>query len=316
MQTTPDRQQTQQAAKDGLAPVARPDSSPARSRRVDTGSEWFWPVVNLVGLVVVITVNVLANVMEFNGLTTSEVVNHDPVYFQPAGWAFSIWSVIYVLLAVFVAYTFLSVGRENSRMRKISPIFLVSNIANALWIVFWHWEQWDLTLATMAVLLVSLILLYYLLRRRRGIATQPATIERLMVWTPFSVYLAWVSVATLSNVAVWSDRTGADIWGMDGRWTAVIFLLGLVAATALMALWLRDPTYAVVIIWAAAGITLEQWDRSKLVSIAAGLTVVLATALAVFGSLLAFEQRQRGRVLPSAAAADDHHRRFWQRPRT
>ena len=285
------------------------------ARRVDTSSEWFWPVINLVGLVAVIAINALANITQFNGLSTGEVVNRDPVHFQPAGWTFSIWSVIYALLAVFVVYTFLPVGRRDPRMRLVAPAFLLSNIANALWIVVWHYEQWGVSLAIMTVLLLALIAIYYLLRRRRGHATQPPTIERLMVWSPFSVYLGWVSVAFLSNVAVWSDRTGTDVLGMGGAALAVVFLLVLLVATALMALWMRDPTYAVVIAWAALGIMVEQWDRSKLVSIVAALTVLLAGALTVFGSLLAFEMRLRGHVLPSAPQPDDHHRRFWQRPR-
>ncbi|MBA2556754.1 MAG: tryptophan-rich sensory protein [Chloroflexi bacterium] len=284
-----------------------------QARPFEPASEWFWPVINLLGLLGVIAINAMANILEFNGLSTGDVVNRNPVYFQPAGWTFSIWSVIYALLAVFVVYTFMRAGRDDPRMRLISPVFLVSNIANALWIVFWHWEQWEITLILMGVLLAALIVFYYLLRRRRGIAAQPPAMERLMVWTPFSVYIGWVSVALFANIAVWLDRTGTAIWGMDGRWTAVTMVGVLLVVTALMSLVLRDPTYAVVITWSALGIAAEQWDRSMVVSIVAMLAVVLAAALAVLGSLLAFEQRQRRHALPATSRRPSEPRHLWQR---
>ena len=289
------------------------DSTDGPTRRtIDPSSQWFWPIINLIGLIGVVATNVLANIMEFNGLSTGDVVNQDPVYFQPAGFTFSIWSLIYILLAAFVVYTFLPAGRRNPRIRTASALFLLSNIANGLWIVVWHYAQWTASLAVMGVLVLSLILIYYVLRRGRGHAAQPTTIERLMVWTPFSVYIGWVSVATGSNIAVWSDRTGNAIWGMDGRWLAVSILFVLLGCTLLMTTWLRDPTYAAVIVWASAGIAVEQWDRSTLVVVMASITLLIAVTLAIFGSLLAFETRQRGHVLPSAPESTGKEH-FWQR---
>lgn len=285
----------------------------APQRRVNTSSEWFWPVVNLVGLVAVVAVNALANILPFNDQTTGEVLTKDPIRFQPAGWAFSIWSLIYVLLAAFVVYSFLPPGRETPRVRRVGPLFLVANIANVLWLVFWHWEQWTVTLVAMTALLAALVLIYLGLRRGHGGKIQPPTAERLMVWTPFSVYLGWITVAFLANVAVWLDRTGRDLWGMDANWTAIVLLVAAVLATAVMALWERDPTYALAVAWGALGIGAEQWDASKMVSVAAILAVVALLALAVFGSLLAFELRLAGHVLPQPETARGRWWRFRRR---
>ena len=280
----------------------QPGARTPRAKRIDTGSEWFWPIVNLLGLVCVVAINALANIIPFNGITTGEVVNRNPVYFQPAGWTFSIWSLIYLLLAVFVVYSFLPVSRHDARIRRIAPVFLASNILNALWLVLWHWEQWAASTIVLALLLVALALIYYLLRRGIGRNIQPPPLERLMVWTPFSVYFGWATIAVLANIAVWLDRTGADLWGMDGRWTAVVFILAALVATAVMAVLLRDPAYALVVTWALVGLTAEQWDRSLLVAITAMIAAVLAAALALFGSLLAFEQRAAGHELPQPEA--------------
>jgi translocator protein len=278
-----------------VAPAERPETAvepagAAPRRRIDTSSEWYWPVVNLLGLAAAISVNILANTVPFNGLTTGEVVRRDPVYFQPAGWTFSIWSLIYLLLVVFVVYTFLPIGRRESWLSMVGPAFLVANLANIAWLVLWHWERWTLTLVAMGVLLAVLALIYWVLRRDRRFR-QPPTAERLMVWTPFSVYLGWVTVAFLANISVWLDREGSDLFGMGGRWAAVALIGIALAATAWMIIWWRDPTYAVVVGWGLLGIVAEQWDRSKPVAFAAIVAAVLVAALAVFGSLLAFELR-------------------------
>jgi hypothetical protein len=274
-----------------LRPTEPSTTTEREGRRLDTSSEWFWPAVNLIGLLAVVGVNALANIVPFNGMTTGEVVNRDPVYFQPAGWTFSIWSLIYLLLAAYVVYSFLPVGRADARTRRIAPVFLASNIFNALWLVLWHWERWLASTVMLAGLALSLLVIYGILRRGRRAGAQPGAIERLMVWTPFSVYLGWASIALLANIAVWMDRNRIDLWGMDGRWTAITFMLIALVATALMAIWQRDPTYALVIVWALVGIVAFQWDRSRLVSISAVVVATVAAGLAVFGSLLAFEMR-------------------------
>lgn len=292
-------------------PVARPVRAAPR-RRIDSGSEWFWPVVSLIGLAVVVAVNILANTVPFNGQTTGEVLRKDPVHFQPAGWTFAIWSLIYLLLFVFVVYIFLPIGRHQPWLRVVGPAFVVANVANVAWLVAWHWEQWTLTLVAIGALLATLALIYWALRRGRGPRAQPPTAERLMAWTPFSVYLGWVTVAFLANIDVWLDRTGSELWGMGGRGAAVTLIGIAVLAAALMVLWPRDPTYAVVVAWGMVGIVAEQWDRSKLVAFAAIVAAVLAVALAVFGSLLAFELRLTGNIT-TAPRTEARRRGFFAR---
>lgn len=295
-----------------VEPVVEPVTAAPPRRRIDTSSEWYWPVVGLIGLAAVVAVNILANTVPFNGQTTGEVLRGDPVSFQPAGWTFAIWTLIYLLLAVFVVYTFLPIGRREPWLGIVGPAFLVANVANIAWVVLWHWEQWTLTLVAMGVLLAVLALIYWALRRGRGARVQPPTAERMMVWTPFSVYLGWATVAFLANISVWLDREGSDFLGMGGRWAAVTLIVIAVLAAALLVLWPRDPTYAVVVGWGLLGIIAEQWDRSKLVAFAAIVAVVLVAALAVFGSLLAFELRLT-RDVRTAPRFEGRRRGFFSR---
>jgi hypothetical protein len=100
----------------------------------ERGSSWHWPLINLLGLLAVLAINFLANWIPFNNQTTGEVLTKNPIFFQPAGWAFIIWGVIYALLLVFVIYSLLPGGRRSRRVRRIGPVFLVANIANAVWL--------------------------------------------------------------------------------------------------------------------------------------------------------------------------------------
>lgn len=277
----------------------RATGSTSGRRRVDPANPWFWPLINLAGLVAVVAVNALANIIPFNDITTGEVINREPISFQPAGWTFSIWGFIYVLLTVFVIYSLLPRGRRDFRMSRIGPLFLVANIANIAWLFLWHYEQWLPSVNVMAVLLISLALVYAGLRRTRR-NRLPDTMERLMVWTPFSVYLGWIVVAFIANVSGWRDRTGADVIDVSDRWWAVVMILVVLAITAVMALWMHDPAFVLVTVWASVGIGVEQWDRSTLVAVVAFIAALLAAALAIVASLIAFEQRTVATALPQS----------------
>jgi len=292
--------ETRESRPNGQTPGPSQDEPRASGRsggsRIDVRSEWFWPLVNLVGLIAVVAMNALATIVGFNGQSTGDVVNSDPVSFQPAGWAFSIWSLIYALLVAFVVYSFLPPGRRDPRIAGIGPAFLVANIANISWLLLWHWEQWFASLLVILVLLLALAYIY--MRLRRGTADQPATGERLMVWTPFSVYLGWITVAVLANVTVWSERTGTEISGLSPQGWAAVAVVIAVAAAALMAVWRRDPSYTAVIAWGVLAVAVEQWDRSKGVAITAIIGALIAAALVVFAALLAYETRVKGHELP------------------
>ena len=145
---------------------------------------------NIVALVVVIAVNALANILRFGGQTTGEVSDKYHSLFTPAGFTFGIWTVIYLLLAVFVVYQALPAQRENSALLRIGPWFKLGCAANALWMVAWHLEWIMVSLLLMAILLYSLIVIY---TQMDGEAWQ--------IRLPFSMYLGWIAVAIIANAS-------------------------------------------------------------------------------------------------------------------
>lgn len=262
-----------------------------RRIRFQRSSSWYWPTLNLAGLVAVVAINFLANWLKFNGQTTGEVVTKDPVSFQPATWAFTIWALIYVVLAVFVVYGFLPGGRRSRRVRRIGPLFLSANLANIAWIFLWHWEQFTATLIVMVILLISLVVIYILAHAPDRQGRAPTRTQRFAIQLPFSLYLGWICVATLANTAVWLDRRHWNDGPFSPTAWAVIFIVVGLILTAGMALFRHDATFAVVFVWAYVAIAQQQWGHSKLVAIVAGVAAVGAAAATVFAFMLSFDRR-------------------------
>ena len=125
-------------------------------------------IVNVLAVLATIVVNTLAIVLPLNGLDTAEIAHRFDVYFLPADYVFSIWSVIYVGLIAFAVYQALPSQRDNQRLARIGYLFALSCVANMAWIFLWHYEQLALSVIVMLALLGLLISIYVRLDIGRG----------------------------------------------------------------------------------------------------------------------------------------------------
>lgn len=225
----------------------------------------FWRILNVLSLVAVLTVNFLATSLPINNVTTAEISDRYPVLFTPAGYVFSIWGLIYLLLIGFAIYQSLPGQAGNPLLKRIGALFFLTNLFNSLWIFAWHYERLSLSLLIMLALLITLIILSI---RLHSTAVKTSTAEAWLVKIPFSVYLGWISVATIANVSVVLYSLNWSGWGFGAPvWTvvmiAVAVLLGLLAARLR-----RDAAFMLVLVWALIGIGIKQ----------AGITAVQGTA--------------------------------------
>ena len=245
---------------------------------------WVW--INVVAVVATIAINGLANALPLNGLTTGDISDRFDVYFVPAGYVFSIWGVIYLGLIAFALYQVLPSQRDNPRLKRVGPWFALSCVANIVWLFLWHYERFPLTLVAMVALLVFLIGVY--LRLGIGQDDVPAA-EQWLVRLPFSIYLGWVSVATIANVTSLLDYLGWNGWGIsEVVWTVVMLGVGAVLTTV-VSLSRRDVAYALVIVWAFAGIAVKHSDTS-LVFITAIIGAVWAAGVGTVAAVRSLRQ--------------------------
>ena len=225
--------------------------------------------INLGTYVFMVGMNILASALPLNAQTTAEVSDRYPTLFTPAGYVFSIWGLIYILLGAFVVRGFI---RDDERVEGLGYLFAISSIINGTWIIAWHWEALAVSLVLMLVLLATLILIVLRLQR-----SAPRSLrQRWMVDIPFSVYLGWISVATIANVAVVLSSANWDGFGIGPvAWTIVVIgAAGLLGA--LSVLRKGDVAYTLVIIWALSGVGAANADRLILAGTAWGMGVLLA----------------------------------------
>lgn len=201
-----------------------------------------------------LVINVLANALPINGLNTGQISDRFRVYFVPAGYVFSIWGVIYLGLIAFAIFQALPSRRDNPRLRATGWWISLGGLANSIWILLWHYEQFPLTLIAMLVLLATLIVTY--LRLGIGRTAAPAA-ETWAVRLPFSIYLGWITVATVANATSLLDYLKWDRFGIAPEIWMVIVLAAVLVIAALMSITRRDVAYALVILWALAGIAVK-----------------------------------------------------------
>jgi benzodiazapine receptor len=243
------------------------------------------------GVIATIVVSGLANALPFNNQATGDIANQyrGQNLWLPAGYVFAIWGLIYVGFIAYAVYQTLPAQTENPRLRRIGWPFVASCAANIIWLLFFHYNQFVLSMVAMVVLLAALVAVYLLLGR--GQMAVPAG-ERWAVRLLFSIYLGWITVATVANAAhvfVSEGWTGQPLGPLP--WLIIMYVVA-VALAALMALTRRDVAYLLVLVWAFIGIAVNYNDMAGvLIS-----SIIAALAVAVLAALIAARSMWQGKA--------------------
>jgi hypothetical protein len=225
-----------------------------------------------------IVVNILANALPINGLNTGQISDRFDIYFVPAGYVFSIWLVIYIGLLAFAIYQALPSQRDNPHVARVFWPYLVNGVANITWIFLWHYEQFALTLPAMLVILGSLLTIFVRLWRARAALS---TVDRWAILVPFTVYLGWISVATVANVTQLLYYLGWGGWGISPELWAVLMLIIAAGIAVAMSLRHASVAYVAVFVWAYIGIAVEHSGTQVVSLTSAVLAAVILLSLAL-----------------------------------
>jgi hypothetical protein len=233
---------------------------------------------NLLTVILALGVNILATTLPLNGQSTGEISDRFRVYFVPAGYVFSIWGLIYLGWIAFTIFQLQPSQRDNPRLRRLGYLFALSNLSNAAWLFCWHYNQFGLSVFVMLTLLGLLIASYLRLNVNRS------SVSRLEYWSVdvlFSIYLGWITVATVANISDWLYFVGWDGFGIPPQTWAVIMLAVASLLGLAMAIFRRDIGYLSVLVWAFVGIAVKQVS-APLVTTSAWIAAGLMAALAIF----------------------------------
>jgi len=234
--------------------------------------------INLLSMVLALTVNILASALPLNGQNTGEISDRFQVYFVPAGYVFSIWGIIYIGWIALTIFQFQRSQRASPRLRRLGYLFALSNLANAAWLFCWHYNQFGLSVLVMLALLGLLIASYLRLDVNRS------SVSRFEYWSVdilFSVYLGWITVATVANISDWLYYIGWDAFGISAQVWAVVMLCVASLLGLAMAITRRDTGYLVVLLWAFIGIAVKQ-TSAPLVMVSAWMAAMFILGLVTY----------------------------------
>jgi hypothetical protein len=166
---------------------------------------------------------------------------------------------------------------------------------NSAWIFLWHYNLFELTVPVMVSLLLTLVTIYLRLDIGR---TSPRAREKWLTNVPFSVYLGWITIATIANVTALLYYLNWNGFGISPEvWTVAILLIGAAIASTLI-FTRADFAYALVVVWAYAGIVVKQ-STAPIVAATAALGALIVIAVLV-AARLQRAQRSRSQLIASA----------------
>lgn len=240
-------------------------------------------ISNGVAFVFTIVMNYMSNTGVFNGQTMKTISDKYFNLFTPAGYAFSIWGLIYLGLLGFVFYTgrglFKKVA-DNSLLTKIGWWFVISCMGNSLWVVLWLYDYTALSSIVMIIMLIALIKIII----NVGVGkVQFSTKEYLFVALPFSLYIGWISVALIANMAALLTKIDWSGWGISEITWTIIMLVVAGFVNLFMVFYRNIPEFGLVGIWAVLAISVSNANKGGNLSIVYTCYVVaVVLVLAVF----------------------------------
>lgn len=207
------------------------------------------------------------------------VADQEQAIIQPAGYTFSIWGLIYVMLFVWIAKLFLKKSKEVTDELSFWPI--VNFLLNGLWIVVFTMQQVGISVLVILGLLLTVIVMY-----RKLNVSSFHWIDRL----PFSVYFGWVTVAVVVNIFTWLNQMNMlNFFGLDELVWTIIGLVITLFTCLFVAYKFTDGVYSLVFVWAYVGIFVEnQYDDLSL-----AVVLFLCIAFQIFISVRIFFKRSK-----------------------
>ena len=264
----------------------------------------FFMIGNSLAVIFSIIVNALANILPINGKNTGGLSDNIPNLFVPTGLTFAIWGVIYLLIILFMLYQINDIiikKKDVDYVGKIGFYFMLASIANIIWIFMWHYEKVALSILPMLVLLISLLMIYERLEIGK---IKISFKEKMFIHLPISVYISWITVATIANITALLVTIGWDGFGLSEQlWTMLVLIIAALI-TIIIIITRKDYACSLVVIWALLGITIKRLSsdiyygvQTVIAYTAAACIIIIAVTILI---MFFYTQRQKSKILKTA----------------
>ncbi|MBD2355304.1 tryptophan-rich sensory protein [Tolypothrix sp. FACHB-123] len=246
-------------------------------------------LATLAAIISAFVINVISNIFPLNGLSIGQISNtlFKNVLIIPANYAFAIWGLIYLGLFALGIYQFLPSQKEDADLRNTGYLLVIASIAQSIWVYLFLSRLFVLSVFAMLLILIPLIAIYL----RLDIGNQHVSRQKKWyLYAPISIYLSWISVATIVNVACALYSQGWNGWGLSGEIWTVIMLAIASGIAAMIVIQRRDIAYTGVALWAILAIAIKHWNNPILRNVALALVI----ALVVIAMLKTLRSQQEG----------------------
>ncbi|MEI6442948.1 MAG: tryptophan-rich sensory protein [Nostocales cyanobacterium ELA583] len=237
-------------------------------------------LITLVAIVSAFVVNVASNIFPLNGLNIGAISNSlfKDVLFIPANYAFAVWGLIYLGLFVLAIYQFLPNQKQDEDLRKTGYLLVIASVFQSIWVYLFLSRLFALSVVAMFGILIPLMIIYHVV----GIGKKRVSrTKKLCLHNPVSIYLSWITVATVVNVACALYFHGWNGWGINSQiWTIILLVVATIIATVIVIRY-KDIAYTGVTVWALIAIAVKHSN----IDILRNLALFLAAILILLGMI-------------------------------
>jgi len=213
-----------------------------------------------------------------------------PTFVVPAGYTFSIWGLIFALSIAYAVWQMLPAQRENPLLRRVGWLTAAGFAASMMWEFVFPAGMYGLSVVLIVITLVSFAVA---VGRMVGWRTPLTGAERWLVWMTCGVYLGWITVATVANVAQALAAAGVVELGLGGEAWGMVMLAAAAAIAAVVTLRTRNAGFALAVAWALFAVFVARRAPPVVTQSAAVACVALAAAGVVVAALLLSRMRPR-----------------------
>ena len=238
-------------------------------------------ILNTIFFVLMILANILVESLPLNNITTAQVSTRNDTILTPTGITFAIWGVIYVWLFLFILYQngiFLKKGEGDNPdiVHAVSIFFIVSSALNIAWLIAWHYEY-----VTLCFILIFAMWVTLLFAHGRLLKEMSNRRQRFFARIPFSIYLAWISVAMALNFIAMLKHEVPDLLGISETvWGAALVII-IFFLSEFFLMRYRDYAFTLTILWALSGILYRYAVELSKQTLQVNLLLMLAVAMGV-----------------------------------
>ncbi|MBD2136841.1 tryptophan-rich sensory protein [Anabaena sp. FACHB-1237] len=218
-------------------------------------------ILTLMAIIAAFIINVVSNIYPLNGMNIGTISNtiFQDVLIVPANYAFIIWGLIYVGLFSLGIYQVLPNQKEDQDLQNTAYFLVIASVCQSIWVYFFLARYFDLSVVAMLGILISLMMIYY----RLGIGKKAVNrSKKLCLHYPISIYLSWISVATIVNIACTLHFYKWTGWGINSQLWTVIMLIIATIICGIIVIKCEDIPYSSVTVWALIAIAVKHWDKA------------------------------------------------------